>query len=298
MYNDGAPMQHITDKCMCCIGTVYNTINRYNVSHRGRVYFDKASNSLASEIINRYLAFESRHSISKTMNIRVSIINRILKENNVKPISYAKRINKELKEDYFEKIDNNEKAYWIGWLLTDGCISKSNTISITLSNRDRYILELLQEDIGIKDRIKPFNGVYSRLSFCCKKMKNDLAKYGIIENKTFVAHMPIINDALIPALLRGCFEGDGGISKTNRNGKVEYELSFTGNLQMVTAFNNMISKQAKIKEKNILKNHNIWRVRWSSNNELIKILKILYNDDDRHHLLRKYNFLKEISNEV
>ena len=42
-------------------------------------------------------------------------------------------------------------------MITDGCVSKGNCISLSIQNRDRYILEKLEKDLGLENKIKPGN---------------------------------------------------------------------------------------------------------------------------------------------
>lgn len=298
MYDYGYNTYDIAKECSCSIGTIYNTLKKYNKDTRG--YHRGTLQSVKDEVIKRYKNNESIWSICNSMNLYQSKVNKIINECNIERISTSKRLNPNLNETYFENIDTTDKAYWLGWLITDGCISKGNTISISLQMRDKYILEQFENDLGLDNKIKVFNKKYCRFSFCCKKMVEDLSKYGIIKDKTFTVNIPDIDEKLLLHLLRGCFEGDGGISKSFRKkgNKYEYELSFCGNYQCVNTFNNMISKITELIPKNIVKSNSIYRVRWSSHDEIIKILETLYKDSDKHRLNRKYDFINELKEQL
>lgn len=292
LYQEGFQTKEISEECKCSIGTIYNILKRHNIKHRD--YQVGILKSFENEVIERYQNGQSIYSISLSLNTYTSKIKKIIEKNKIKKISYSKRCNLNLKENYFEHIDSNEKAYWLGWMITDGCVSKGNCISLSIQNRDRYILEKLEKDLGLENKIKPFNKKYVRFSFCCKKMVEDLSKYGIVKNKTFTVNLPDIDEQFLPSLLRGCLDGDGGISRHFRKGKYEYELSFSGNKQCVEKFNQKISCLTNLQEKNIVKNNNIWRVRWFSKKEILLILKKLYNIQDNRMLMRKFNFIKEL----
>ena len=54
-----------------------------------------------------------------------------------------------LNERYFEKIDNNNKAYWLGFIAADGCVSNKKGgryLYIELSRKDRDHLEKFKEE--------------------------------------------------------------------------------------------------------------------------------------------------------
>jgi hypothetical protein len=76
-----------------------------------------------------------------------------IKKNNIKS-----RIRKyDCNENYFEKINTNQKAYWLGLLYSDGYVRKrkqsddrhkqGGIVGISLKNGDQYILERLIFDL-------------------------------------------------------------------------------------------------------------------------------------------------------
>ena len=288
LYKQGWKAEEIAAEVKCSIGTVYNALKRLNQKTRGGIPGTKEE--IKNEVVKRYLNLESINQIKNEMGITQYKINQILTERNIKPISTCKRNNPNLKEDYFLSIDTPEKAYWIGWLITDGCMmDKDSSIQISLQSQDKYILNLLEKDLGVENKVKIFNKKYYRFYLSCKELYSQLNKYGLVQNKTFTINIPEIREDLYPALLRGCFDGDGEFSIMYSRGREEIEFSFTGNLECVTRFNNLISSLANISPKNITHNNSIYRVRWSNKQEVIKLCKILYKDSGEHKLIRKYN---------
>ena len=258
-----------------------------------------------NNIINDYIDGKSVLALSRQYQTNTRAIDKVLKDNNIAKISQAKRLNPSLKENYFEKIDDKNKAYWIGWLLTDGGVSKDGSIEISLSLKDEYILNLFEKDIRIKDHVKPFGENYCRFTLGSIKMCNDLIQYGIIPNKTLALKFPEnIDEEFEIHLLRGMFDGDGGFTlgittryykHRNKSYTRPYqELSFTGTYDMCDGFQNTLLKYIDISKKNITKNHSIYRVRWSNKEEIIKILDLLYQDCDNHYLKRKYELYQKL----
>ena len=295
LYENGYSPNEIRERVSCSIGTIYNALKRNGVSTRN--YKHGVNLETVEEVKTRYLNRESVNEIHHTMGICCEKINRILDELGVVRISASQRHNPNIDESYFENIDTGDKAYWLGWLLTDGCI-EGNSISISLQERDKYILDIFSKDIGVENKVKPFNKSYYRLYFCSKKMVSDLAKYGIVKNKTFSVVLPDIEDKYIADFLRGCFDGDGGFSVLNSRGKTEIELSFCGNINTVSKFNELLSKQCGLAEKNVTKNNSIFRVRWSNKDEVLKICEFFYGGLSSHKLDRKYEKFLKIKNEV
>lgn len=136
-----------------------------------------------------------------------------------------------LNENYFDIIDTPNKAYWLGLIAADGCITESNYFAISLVDKD--ILEKLKQDLNFsgevyKPKIKSGNTVY-RINFSSKGICDGLRKNGIHENKSLTYDkLPNIRHGLIRHFIRGYFDGDGCISESistsyYNDNKYEYE---------------------------------------------------------------------------
>jgi len=135
--------------------------------------------SLEESVIRDYNNLMSMLSIQKKYKIDYSKVNSILKKNGIEKISSTKRLNPDIREDYFSKIDSMDKAYWIGWILTDGSIDNHNGLQIGLQKNDYYILDIFQKDLGLKNHVKicKYDGIdQCRFSIMCKQYKEDLKK--------------------------------------------------------------------------------------------------------------------------
>lgn len=138
---------------------------------------------------------------------------------------------------FFSQIDTEEKAYWLGFIWADGCVSindktNSGDISIELQVSDKNHLKKFNKSLGgnlqVKTRIRTncFDGKYAdreyetafiRLSSI--DMANDLVKLGCVERKSHIAGIPELPDDLMWHFIRGFFDGDGCVcyqdNKTN-----------------------------------------------------------------------------------
>lgn len=141
-------------------------------------------------------------------------------------------------QDYFETIDTEDKAYWLGFIAADGgIINNGYGLEIGLKRSDRRHLEKFIDSIQgeyqmIKDiKHKDGKGKYheiSRVRVMSKKMCDDLSKYGIIPNKGYLLGFPnFLDNHLLRHYLRGYFDGDGSISTNgkNRNGSPKWALN-------------------------------------------------------------------------
>lgn len=129
-------------------------------------------------------------------------------------------------KDYFEKIDTEWKAYWLGFLYADGCNDVSNwCVRLKLQKDDLSHVELFKKSVQSTAPIKSFykerkfaqnkavsKGEYSEINVCNKKMCEDLIKQGCVPNKTYILQFPsfeIVPEHLFRHFVRGFFEGDG-----------------------------------------------------------------------------------------
>lgn len=138
-------------------------------------------------------------------------------------------------EKYFETIDSEHKAYWLGFLYADGYVEpiyrkdkiKAFRIEIGLSVEDKYLLELFLKDIEsnvpISERNQKIgNKTYStcRVRVNNTKMCKDLIGLGCTTRKSLTLEFPsenIVPKEYLKDFIRGYFDGDGCISYSERN---------------------------------------------------------------------------------
>jgi len=121
-----------------------------------------------------------------------------------------------LDETFFEKIDNQGKAYWLGFLSGDGAITE-NKVRLSLGIKDEKHLQKFKEVVKWTGK-----DYYHRdtdaleIYFRSSKMVNDLAIYSITARKTYTVKFPNIPKPLEKHFIRGVFDADGGINKAVR----------------------------------------------------------------------------------
>ena len=149
-------------------------------------------------------------------------------------------------ENYFDNIDTPNKAYILGFLYSDGCVSKKGTeMIIKLHNKDKNLLNQIKEEMKSEHPIKSViqatreEQVSFRVSSInlCKK----LISHGVFPAKTFIIEFPKLEDSLINHFIRGYFDGDGCISKVkNRN---SYRVTiFTASKNFMLSFKEIMLK--------------------------------------------------------
>lgn len=126
-----------------------------------------------------------------------------------------------INENYFEVIDTNEKAYWLGFLYADGYIGKRNEkLQICLSVKDESHLDKFITCIGAELSDKRFFGPYKTSGKQVhwytrnRKIVNDLVKLGCTNKKSHNIRFPKLDSYnLNCAFLLGYYDGDGTTGK-------------------------------------------------------------------------------------
>ena len=138
----------------------------------------------------------------------------------------------DLREDFFERIDTEEKAYFLGLLITDGNVFKANdhraSISFTLDDADAYLLDYWRNCVHATTVVTHDGRGCSQHALRSLKMANDLAKYGVVPRKTLHAYLPTIEDETqMRHLIRGLIDGDGGIYAYLPDNSTKYRHKIT-----------------------------------------------------------------------
>jgi len=257
------------------------------------------SNQQIKEICNQYIEGKTTVEISALYNICDNSVTKVLRENNIK-IRPAKRYSNVKKHDYFNKIDTIDKAYFLGWMISDGAIiesktrkNRSNVISLEIHNKDRIILEMFSKALGAEDNIiKLFpKRNHANIRFASEQMSKDLSKYGAVPRKSQITYLPLIRDDLMSHLIRGIFDGDGTITiDKNGNG----HLCFYGSEKICNQIADYLHNKVGLNRNKVSKS-TCYHV-WYGGKKPIKIMKdFLYKDCGEFYLERKYLKFQEVA---
>lgn len=288
--------QEIAKQFNISTSTIARIARIYNIPRRKGCSGTRLSLEQEQEIKKKYSNSTPLITLQKEYNIGYDRLKNIVKDCEL--ISSAKRLNPTLNENYFSVIDSADKAYWLGWIISDGAITNQPEkskfqLELTLQQQDENILHLLEQDLGVTNKVYTSNIAYKRFSLGCKKIVTDLEALGITQNKTFTVQVPIFDKKFNSAFLRGLFDGDGGFTHYKRKtGQECNELSFCGNEFIITWVQQTLFEELPQLSKNqITQESSIKRIRWSAKKDLILLRDYLYNNCNNHFLSRKYNLI-------
>lgn len=141
----------------------------------------------------------------------------------------------------FEKIDTEEKAYWLGFLYADGSVgSKESKIELGLAEKDLHHIEKFKNFMGIANKIcyRPQSKSY-RISFRSDNCKTDLINKGCIPKKSLILKFPTEEQVpfyLIKHFIRGYFDGDGWFTNTGSY----FQIGIIGTKDFIEGFLNCV----------------------------------------------------------
>lgn len=212
-------MSHLANK----YGFTRGLFSKYLKENGVQVSFKKDTkvHQKQEQAIKMYQEGKSVKQIAEELSISRKSLGLYFKENNVELRDKSTKIKESytVNEDFFETIDTENKAYWLGFIYADGSINTSGQsyrLCIELSIVDFNHLKKFRRDVmsdaPIKQR-KNRNTVSIQIS--SKKLVTDLISYGCIENKTYEGFIDKLDMSydLSMAFLRGYLDGDGCISK-------------------------------------------------------------------------------------
>ena len=225
-----------------------------------------------------------------------------------------------LNEHYFDQIDTEDKAYFLGLLYADGCnYEDQGVVKIDLIEQDSYILEQLIECLNYtgqlahyKAEAKTINGKSyecqpsCRLVFRNKHISETLASYGLISNKS--KYGKYIKNGIIPDYLynhwvRGLLDGDGGLAywvdnKTTDHKK--FQIHYCKTTDMVNSLagylKNKFDCKPDITNRYSDRENNNLQFSICGNNVVRRISDWLYKDA-HYYLKRKYDKYLELIKE-
>lgn len=201
-------------------------------------------------------------------------------------------------EHIFDEVDNEEKAYWLGFIFADGYISSSsNNFELSLGLKDINHLEKFSQ-------FMKYNGVIKQDSYRCrfalrnKHLWNTLNNYGCTPKKSLTLKFPnkdiFKSEDLIKHFMRGYFDGDGCITYQKDTNSVNGVCSVLGTSEFLDEFENILNFQKSItrcKDKRLTGNTTSLSFKRS---ESIQLMHYLY-DNSSIYLDRKfklYSFFK------
>ncbi len=249
--------------------------------------------------------------IARHFHVSPTTINTVLRQQGIKiKNNREKSLKYSCDEHYFDRIDSEHKAYWLGFIYADGYVSaptsqSSGKFGLSIHVKDKDLLERLKTDLKYTgtihqyDQTTPYGKTsFCRINICSNILYNGLVDKGVVPLKTLKLIFPSIEK--LPVIfyrhfIRGYLDGDGSITR-NSSTNPQATLKFCGTLEMLEAIQRILKVQHLVLEhKKELGDKNNFQLTIGGNNQVYRILKWLYQDTTIY-LQRKFDIAQQLFN--
>lgn len=138
-------------------------------------------------------------------------------------------------DNYFDNLDSEGPAYWLGVLSADGYVlEKANSVNLTVKESDRGWLKLYKECLGIEAPILKGSKGSIRVTFTSSKIVEALRNYGLHQKKSLtIKFCRQVPEHQVNHYIRGLLDGDGSLYQSGQTDSWVVELM--GTLDVVSA---------------------------------------------------------------
>lgn len=181
------------------------------------------------EICKRYVAGESTVELAKAYGVTKAAIRHLLITRDIPRRENTPELHRTYtcNHAYFDQPLDEERAYWIGFLLADGFVSYRKpgktgapTIGMSLAEIDIAHVERFRNALQSQHPIARYvaksgygaGGSMARFAISSGDLVRGVEQYGIVPNKTSICATPNIPKDLMRHMYRGYVDGDGGLS--------------------------------------------------------------------------------------
>ncbi len=191
-----------------------------------------------NEIIEYYSSVKSMQKTADKYGIKMTTLYKAFRKLGVDTKLDKEKHKQSLRKrtykfDYFEDINSPNKAYILGWILSDGhfYISPKGGKQVRLKITDLEVLEQMRIELDYSgellngNKYKNTHKDQKHLILCGDKIYDDLFKVGGCRNKSFDLKFPILPKDYIWDFMRGFFDGDGCIYVFNQKNSVYGAIS-------------------------------------------------------------------------
>lgn len=285
-YLSGNSLKQVEKKLGINSVTAYNILRRYSIPLRTRGGIDPIDKTWVAQ---QYKSGMTMQEIADAHNVSTGAIKLYLNEQGVKRRTRNEHYNPNLQHDFFSQIDTERKAYFLGYLITDGCVyppdPKNNrpypTITMQLHHKDSYILQEFLNSVGSSSHIShsPMRN-HDRVAVVSSQMAHDLKQYGVVPRKTWETYLTILKDPnMMPHFVRGLIDGDGWISCYKCQTKWVHNIGFCGNPGLVIGLHAYLIQTLHLKETGFTVRPNcLHSIKWANQNDMYTLGEWLYKD--------------------
>lgn len=242
--------KELEEKYQCPFSTIYSRASELAIKRK-----TKTESIDLNQLVSDWKSYKFRAlELAKKYHISYKTLIGLL-ENNID--NFEKRDGRKYFFDYkyFDVIDSEHKAYWLGLIYADGSHNPDRyTLRICLKDEDKELLKSFYKDIGCEREIsysynKDYKKYYPNVCVQHPHLSQSLILNGLSKDKSFKIKFP--SDLIVPKdlkrhFIRGYFDGDGGIYIPKEPigcQKICYYI--TGNIEFMTGLKEFLLTNIK-----------------------------------------------------
>ncbi len=183
------------------------------------ISYSKLTPQHRQQIIEAFHKGMECRDIPTYLEVSERSVSRVLAEAGIN----TKRRNRyTLNEGYFDVIDSQVKAYLLGLMAADGCVTSTNYV--VFESIQRELVELLKAELQYTGEIRviePPGGYAShyRINFSSERLATALSRYAVIAGRGISGVYYFPESDYLGSYLLGYFDGDGcAYVNKNRSG--------------------------------------------------------------------------------
>jgi len=214
--------------------------------------------------------------------------------------SSTARMQNKVNLSYFDAIDSEDKAYWLGFLAADGNVTCGNgryRIALALKASDRQHLEHFRRSLSSSSTIRSkivMGNEYVRIQISGKRLAERLVELGVTPRKSLTLEFPLmLPDKLNRHFMRGYFDGDGCITRSRACKQLQFTVLGTKSflevycdkLIQAHCVSNVCLYPAKADSK-------CYQIAYTGNRQVPKIMNWLYKDATVFLLRKRQRYLE------
>lgn len=187
-------------------------------------------------------------------------------------------------ESYFADIDTEQKAYWLGFISADGCVT-NNSMKLAIGLGDIGHLYKIKIDIRSSHPVKIADNGHTGiavLNISSMSMRRDLIKHGVVPAKSLIIEpCKSIPVDLSSHYWRGVFDGDGSIYPVNREtailtgNSIRWGICLVGSAGMILGWSRFACPDLD-RGPSIAQHGNVWRADFRSFDSVHQVLNKMY----------------------
>jgi hypothetical protein len=199
-----------------------------------------------------------------------------------------------LNQSFFEDINTEEKAYWLGFLSADGNVTNKSEnckqISIILKRDDFKHLEKFSKSLESNYPVHIYKNTCN-IVITSNNLGNSLIALGVTPKKSFTLKFcDKVPEHLLRHYFRGLVDGDGCIHK-RKDGF--YDVSLVGTKSICESFKKWIESCGVTFRAEVKSIRRFYGIRFNGRKLPKSVLSLLYKNSSIY-LDRKYSLCQEI----